>query len=104
MGGNTKYRFKLISDPKTAMIFPPSRVLAENLVALGFLQSVSEIKSMPTHEKLFAVGKKCGPNAHFLTSFFFLGSGWPWVEEFVGFTITLNTFSNPTELGRLQTP
>ena len=43
---------------------------AENLVALGFLQSVSYIKPVPTHEKIFAVGKS-GPNATF--NLLFLG-------------------------------
>ena len=38
-------------------MYPRNRVFAENLVGLGFLQSVSCIKSIPTHEKLFAVGK-----------------------------------------------
>ena len=32
---------------------------------LGFLQSVSYIKPIPTHEKIFAVGKS-GPNAAFV--------------------------------------
>ena len=36
---------------------PRSRVLAENSVGLGFL-SVSYIKPIPTHQKLFAVGEK----------------------------------------------
>ena len=59
-------------------------MLAENLVRLGFLQSVSCIKPILTHEKLFAVGKS-GPNATF--NLIFLGLGWPWVGEFVGFII-----------------
>ena len=49
-----------------------TRVFAENLVELGFLQSVSYIKSVPTHEKEFAEGKS-GPNATF--SLIFLGFG-----------------------------
>ena len=63
---------------------------------LGFV-SVSYIKPISTHEKLFAVGK-IGPNAksvpnatlnlyskcHF-EAMFFLGLSWPWVGEFVGF-------------------
>ena len=36
----------------------PDGVFAENLVGLGLLQSVSYIKPILTHEKLFAVGKK----------------------------------------------
>ena len=53
-------------------------MFAENLVGLGFLKSVSYIKSIPTHEKLFALGKS-GPdatNATFTLIFFFLGLGW----------------------------
>ena len=60
------------------------RVFAENLVGLGFLYSVSYIKSILTHEKIFAVGK--GTQTP-LFNLFFLGLGWPWVEEFVGFII-----------------
>ena len=56
-----------------------SSVFAENLVGLGFLYSVSYIKPIPTHEKIIVVGKS-GPNATF--HLFFLGLGWPWVEEF----------------------
>ena len=50
------------------------------------------IKSIPTHENIFAVGKKW-PNVTF--SLFFLGLGWPWVGEFVGFIIILTCF--PTQ-------
>ena len=60
------------------------RVLAEKLVELGSLQSVSYMKSIPTHEKLFAE-EKSGPNATF--NLIFLGLGWPWVGEFVGFIV-----------------
>ena len=38
--------------------------LRRSLVGLGFLQSVSYIKPIPTHEKIFAVGKKW-PKCHF---------------------------------------
>ena len=72
-------------------------VFAENLVGLGFLQSVSQIKQIPTHEKVFAVGKR-GLNATF--NLIFLGLGWPWVGKFVGFIIILYMFSNPTEFGK----
>ena len=47
--------------------------LAGNFVGLGFLQSVSFVKSIPTPEKLFAVGKN-GPIATF--NLFFLGLGY----------------------------
>ena len=66
-----------------------SRVFAENLVGLGFLKSASYIESIPTHEKLFAVGKS-GPNA--TSNLIFLGLGWPWVGEFVGLIIILTCF------------
>ena len=46
---------------------------------------VSYIKPTPSHEKLFAVGKFSGPIATF--NLVFLGLGWPWVGEFVGFII-----------------
>ena len=41
-----------------------------------------------------------------LLIYFFLGWGWPWVGEFVGFIIPGNIykFFNPTELGKSQTP
>ena len=48
------------------------------LVGLSFLWSVSYIKSIPTHETVFAVGNS-GPNATF--NLFFYGLGWPWVGE-----------------------
>ena len=58
-------------------------MFADNLVRLGFLQSVPYTKPIPTHDNLFAVGKS-GPYATF-NHFFFLGLGWSWVGEFVGF-------------------
>ena len=48
------------------------RVFAENLVGLGFLYSVSYINPIPTHEKLFAVGKS-GPTT--TSNIIFLGLG-----------------------------
>ena len=59
------------------------------------MYSVSYIKSIPTHEKLFAVGKS-GPKCHFL-AYFFLGLGWPRVGEFVGFTIICTRLCFPTQ-------
>ena len=64
-------------------------MFAEFLVGLGFLHSVSYIQPIATHEKLFAVGKS-GPNATF--NLIFLGLGWPWVGEFVGFMIIFICF------------
>ena len=73
------------------------------MVGLGFLQSVSHIKPILTHEKLFAVGKS-GPNA--TLSLIFLGLGWPWVGEFDCFLIlfTRYTFPNPTEFVNRKEP
>ena len=68
-------------------VFPES-----NLVGLSFLYSVSYIKSIPTHEKLFAIGKS-GPIATF--NLLFLELGWPWVGEFVGFVLKFKCF--PTQ-------
>ena len=47
-------------------------VFAENVVGLGFLQPVSYIKPISTHEKVFAVGKKW-PKLPLLPIFFL---GW----------------------------
>ena len=58
---------------------------AENLVGLAFLWSVSYIKSIPAHEKAFAVLEKVAEMPLF--NLIFLGLGWPWVGEFVGFII-----------------
>ena len=58
------------------------RRLRRILVGLGFLWSVSCIKSIPTLEKSFAV-RKSGPDATF--NLLFLGLGWPWVGGFVCF-------------------
>ena len=41
-----------------------NRVFADNSVGLGFLSSISYVKPIPTHKKIFAVGKS-GPNAAF---------------------------------------
>ena len=73
----------------------------ENLVGLGLLWSVSYVKPIPSHEKIFAVGKS-GSYATF--NLVFLGLGWPWVGEFVGFVRIFTCFSNPTEFGKSQTP
>ena len=58
--------------PGTALAQHIICVFAENLVGLGFLLSVSFIKPIPTHEKLFAMGKS-GPIA--TLNLFFLGFG-----------------------------
>ena len=49
-----------------------------------------EKKQIPPHEKSFCCGKKW-PKFHvFFSSYFFLGLGWPWVGEFVGFIIVIS--------------
>ena len=65
-----------------------NKVFVENLVGLGFLACFLYKVSIPTHEKLVSVGKS-GPNATFNP--IFLGLGWPWVGEFVGFIIIIFT-------------
>ena len=50
---------------QSSYVFCCDRVFAENLVGLSFLWSVSYMKSIPTHGKIFAVGKS-GPNAAFV--------------------------------------
>ena len=67
-------------------------MFAENLFGLGFLQSVSYMKPVPTHEKIFAVGKKW-PKCHFKPNFSWVG--WPWDGEFVGFIVIFACF--PTQ-------
>ena len=63
----------------------------ENLVGLGFL-FVSYIKSFPTHENIFPVGKSGPLNATFNP--IFLGLSWPWVgDEFVGLFIDIGNSS-----------
>ena len=62
------------------------RVFAEKFL-LGWVSSLFPIYVInPNHQKSFAVGKS-GPNAKF--NLIFLGLGWPWVGEFVGFIVIL---------------
>ena len=70
-------------------------MFAEILVEDRFIESVSYIKPIPSQEKIFAVGKS-GPNATF--NLFFLGSGWPWVGEFVGFIKIFKCFPTQQDL------
>ena len=58
--------------------------------------SVSYIKPILTHEKIFAVGKKWPKMPLFNP--FFLGLGWPWVGEFVGFIVAFLHVSNPNRI------
>ena len=64
-------------------------MLAENLVSWVRLVTCFLHEILPTHEKMFAVGKS-GPNATF--KIVLLGLGWPWVGEFVGFIIIFTCF------------
>ena len=60
-------------------------------------------KSIPTHEKLFAVGKKVAQRPLF-NLIFFLGWGWPWVGEFDGFIIIFICFPTQQNSVVSQTP
>ena len=92
---NKTHRHKTDTETDVYQANHNNRVLTKNLVALGFLWSVSYVKPIPTHEKLFAVGKS-GPNA--TLNLFFLGLGWPWVGEFVGFIVTFTCFQTQNSL------
>ena len=76
-------------------------MFAENLVGSGFLSSVFYIKSIPTHQKLFAVGKS-GPNATF--NLILLGLGGPWVGKLVGFIIVFKCFPTQQKLVNRKHP
>ena len=68
--------FPYFYEPCLVLItmYPGNRVFAENLVGLGFLQSVSYIKSIPTHEKKYLLWEKAAQNATFNLIFLGLGS------------------------------
>ena len=67
-----------------------------------FLQSVSYIKPISTHEKLFDVARSA-PNNIF--NLIFLGLARPWVGEFVGFILIFTCFPTQQNLGNnWQTP
>ena len=59
-------------------------------------------KPIPTHEKIFAVGKSGGRNATF--NLIFLGLGWPWVGEFVGFIMIFICFPTQQNLVNRKHP
>ena len=67
---------------------------------VGFLVVCLLHKINPNPRKLFAVGKS-GPNATFLI---FLGVGWPWVGEFVGFMIILTRLPTQHNLVNCKHP
>ena len=78
-----------------------SGVLVERLVGLGFLSSVSYITPIPTHEKIFAGGRR-GPNTTF--NLIFLGLGWPWVGEFGRFIVIFILFPTQQNLVNRKKP
>ena len=59
-----------------------------------FLHIMDKIN--PNPPKKYLLWEKSGPNATF--NLIFLGLGWPWVGEFVGFIIIFTRYmlSNPT--------
>ena len=71
---------------------PRIRLFVENFVGLGFLHCFLYKTRIPTHEKIFSVGKS-GPNATFLPDF-------SWVRLALGwgvrrFHTSFCMFSNP---------
>ena len=91
------YQYKPLPSTRHDILRCSRRIL----VGSGFLWSVPCIKPIPTHEKLCCCGKE-RPKCHFLL--FFLGLGWPWVGEFVGFIIAFICFPALPESGKSQTP
>ena len=62
-----------------------NRVFADKFFGqVGFLVVCFLDKINPQYAIKYLPWGKCGPNATFL-NLFFLGLGWPWVGEFVGF-------------------
>ena len=72
-----------------------TRVFAENFGWVRFVVVRFLYKTNPNPPKNICCGQKSGPRATFNPVF--LGLGWPWVGEFVGFIIIFYLFSNPTE-------
>ena len=91
--------------PPVSLQLPPvawyHRVFAENNVGLGFLSSVSHIKSIPTHEKMVAVGRS-GPDATFSLIFYWAGLDLGWGVR--RFHDSICMFCNPTEFRKSQHP
>ena len=61
------------------------------------MYSVTKNQSQPT--KNYWLWEKTSPNATF--NLFFLGLGWPWVGEFVGFITIFYMLSDPTEFSTI---
>ena len=83
---------------------PRKRVFAKNLIGLGFLWPVSYIKPIPTHEKIFAVGKKKKWPECLVLSYFFLGWVGLGLGSFVGFTIRFTCFPTQQSLVNRKHP
>ena len=67
---------------------------------IGFLVVCFLSTTDPNPRKIIYCRKKW-PKRHFLT-YFFLGLGWPWVGEFVGFIIMFIMFSKRAEVGKTE--
>ena len=79
----------------------PNRVFADDFGWVGFLVVCLLYKTNPNpRKKIFAVGKS-GPRASL--NLIFLGLGWPWVGEFVGFIIIFISFPTQRNFGKSQT-
>ena len=77
------------------------RVFCGEFGWVGFLVVCFLCKTNPNSRKMFAVGKS-GPNATF--HLIFRGLGWPWVGDFVGFTIIFTCFPTQQNLVNRQHP
>ena len=64
------------------------------------MYSVTKNQSQPT--KNYWLWEKTSPNATF--NLFFLGLGWPWVGEFVGFIMRFTCFPTQQNWVKSQTP
>ena len=67
-----------------------TRGVCGEFVSVRFLVVCFLYKTNPNPRKIICCGKKVGPIATF--NLFFLGLGWPWVGEFVGFTIRFTEY------------
>ena len=69
---------------------------------VGFLVVCFPYETNLNIRKIIYSGKKVAQNATF--NLIFLGFGWPWVGEFIGFmVISICMFSNPILFGKSQT-
>ena len=77
-------------------------MFAEKFGRVGFPVVCFLHKINPNPRKNTCSGDKVA-QMPFLT-YFWGGSGWPWVGEFVGFTIAFTCFPTPHNFGTSQTP